>query len=227
MLQEIWEAVALHYFGLTIVCLMGGKEATVQKLASCEAHGSFGTSRWCVPPCCCLVPLTPCLQDGNKTFDFSTLRKMRFMIEQYCYVTPLTAFVEGILQWQEKQQQIHMDFWVGSVQVLRLVSMFICLQALFALYHATKKSLKKYQTTLKFLSIKALIILSAVQKILLAWVFRWHLVDLPPSRVFSAADAALRMHAFLLLMEVPFLQLLVNHAFPADELHMHSQQLLG
>jgi hypothetical protein len=24
--QEIWEAVALHYFGLTIVCLMGGKE---------------------------------------------------------------------------------------------------------------------------------------------------------------------------------------------------------
>ena len=106
--QEIWEAVALHYFGLTIVCLMGGKEpreyssradhfldsldhfmpgcglkmigpnchlslgryfqffvdsyyatmpnlcawmavqeATVQKLASCEAHGSFGTSRWC------------------------------------------------------------------------------------------------------------------------------------------------------------------------------------
>lgn len=180
-----------------------------------------------VPPCCCLVPLTPCLQDGNKTFDFSTLRKMRFMIEQYCYVTPLTAFVEGILQWQEKQQQIHMDFWVGSVQVLRLVSMFICLQALFALYHATKKSLKKYQTTLKFLSIKALIILSAVQKILLAWVFRWHLVDLPPSRVFSAADAALRMHAFLLLMEVPFLQLLVNHAFPADELHMHSQQLLG
>ena len=34
---------------------------------------------------------------------------------------------------------------------------------------------------------------SAVQKILLAWVFRWHLVDLPPSRVFSAADAALSL----------------------------------
>lgn len=24
--EEIWEAVALHYFGLTIVCLMGGKD---------------------------------------------------------------------------------------------------------------------------------------------------------------------------------------------------------
>ena len=34
-----------------------------------------------------------------------------------------------------------------------------------------------------------------MQKILLAWVFRWHLVDLPPSRVFSAADAALSLGA--------------------------------
>ena len=38
----------------------------------------------------------------------------RCMIEQYCYVTPLTALVECILQWQEKQQQIDLDLWVAT-----------------------------------------------------------------------------------------------------------------
>jgi hypothetical protein len=50
----------------------------------------------------------------------------RFMIEQYCYVTPLTAFVEGILQWQEKQQQIHMDFWVATRPQLRITILGHC-----------------------------------------------------------------------------------------------------
>jgi len=191
VLQEIWEAVALHYFGLTIVCLMGGKDATVEKLASVEAHGTFGSSRWCVPPCCCLVPFLPCFKDGYKTFDLSLLSKMRCMIEQYCYITPLTTLMEGIIHWQEKQQHIHFDLLMASVQAMRVVSMFVCLQALFALYNATKKPLKKFDTTLKFLSIKALILLSVVQKILVMLLFYADLVVLPPSNVFSRTDAAL------------------------------------
>ena len=50
----------------------------------------------------------------------------RFMIEQYCYVTPLTAFVEGNVQWQEKQQQIHMDFWVATQPQLRITILGQC-----------------------------------------------------------------------------------------------------
>ena len=48
------------------------------------------------------------------------------MIEQYCYVTPLTAFVECILQWQEKQQQIHMDFWVATRPQLQIAILGHC-----------------------------------------------------------------------------------------------------
>ena len=45
--EEIWEAVALHYFGLTIVCLMGGKDMGMGVLmGQVSAQSSFGKLLW-------------------------------------------------------------------------------------------------------------------------------------------------------------------------------------
>ncbi|CAJ1433311.1 unnamed protein product [Effrenium voratum] len=145
------------------------------------------------------------------------LAKMRWMVEQFCYVTPLTALLGAALD-REQNYQKHLHAAQGAVQVMRLASMFICLQALFALYMLSHHALQKYKTTAKFLSIKALILLSVLQKALVMLALHAGVIGLHPSRLFTEADAALRLQAFLLLAEVPFLQVLVNRAFPAEEL---------
>lgn len=222
LVQEIWEALALHYFGLTIIDLMGGPETTVRILAQREPQGMFGRSRWCVPPCCCAVALLPCaFRDGTTVFNGAALQKMRAMIEQYCYVAPIAASVTTLLDFNTHQRQVHFEglFQVELLmQLLQSISMFCCLQALFALYRATHDVLHRFKTTSKFLSIKLLILLSLIQKTLVVWIFHTSLVLLPGSKVFTHADAATRVQAFLLLAEIPFLQALVNSAFPLKEL---------
>lgn len=83
--------------------------------------------------------------------------------------------------------QLHRE-WIGSGSLFHPIDIFytrrsdqrsgVCSAMVYSLPHGLHGGLR-----------------SAVQKILLAWVFRWHLVDLPPSRVFSAADAALSLGA--------------------------------
>lgn len=50
------------------------------------------------------------------------------MVEQFCYVTPLTALLGAALD-REQNYQKHLHAAQGAVQVMRLASMFICLQA--------------------------------------------------------------------------------------------------
>lgn len=223
--QEVWEAVALHYFSIMIICLMGGPEETIKTLATQEAHGLFGSSnRWCVPPCCCLVPVLPCFfHDGRAIFDLTALLKIRSMIEQYCYVAPATALISMIFDFHGKAKHQAMEAMEVLVQTVQAISMFVCLHALFVLYKSSLHPLQQYRTTRKFLTIKAMIILSLVQKLAMVWLSRTEVFPLPTSGVFSRADAATRLQAFLLLAEVPFLQLLVNDSFPLSELlHVRS-----
>ncbi|CAE7447179.1 unnamed protein product, partial [Symbiodinium sp. CCMP2456] len=170
LVQEIWEALALHFFGLTIIDLMGGPETTVRILAQREPQGMFGRSRWCVPPCCCAVVLLPCaFRDGTTVFNNAALHKMLAMIEQYCYVAPIAASVTTLLDFNTHQRQVHFEglFQVELLmQLVQSISMFCCLQALFALYRATHDVLHRFKTTSKFLSIKLLILLSLIQKTL-------------------------------------------------------------
>ncbi|CAE7252597.1 unnamed protein product, partial [Symbiodinium pilosum] len=201
LLQEIWEALALHFFALAIIDLMGGPETTVRILANLEPRGLFGRNRWCVPPCCCAVALLPCaFRDGTAVFDDRTLSKMLTLIEQYCYVAPVAASAITVLDFNTSQRQLHVEWLFLAellVQLVQSVSMFCCLQALFALYRATHDVLHRYKTTSKFLAIKMLILLSLIQKTLVVWIFHTSLVLIPGSRVFTHADAATRVQAFL------------------------------
>ena len=62
-----------------------------------------------------------------------------------------------------------------------------------------------------------------MQKLLLSCGMQW--LAPPESKLFTAEDEVLRLHAFLLLLEAPVLQLLVNKAFPPQELRASDGRL--
>jgi len=228
VVQEVWEAVALHYFAMAIISLMGGADDVVKTLSNTPSSGMFRSSnRWCVPPLCCLVPVLPCLfRDGTSKFDTALLFKLRLMIEQYCYIAPVTVTVTTVIELlsgphpnsnsEQQQQQLLMGAMLQQVQT---VSMLICLYALFFLYKATHDALERFNTTKKFLAIKSMILLGLVQKLAITSLLGSGLITVTSS-VVAPSQAATRLQALLLGLELPFVQVLMNRAFPVEELRV-------
>jgi len=214
--QEVWEAFALFYFSSTIISLLGGPEDAVKLLEGLPPRGLFGSkNRWCVPPLCCVVPAMPCFfRDGAEPFQKRLLARIRITIRQYCVVAPVTVFlVDGLLI----SERFDMPVFGAVLEGLQTVSMTLCLHALFMLYQATRDVLHRYHTTAKFMTIKSMILLSLVQKIVVTYVVASGVLP-TASKVISTSDCAIRLQALLLLLELPFLQVVVNKAFPAEEL---------
>jgi hypothetical protein len=228
--QEVWEAFALHYFSEAMVCLMGGAEECVKVLAGEDPHGMFrSTNRWCVPPCCCLPALLPCaFRDGKAPFEARMLTKLRRMIEQYCYVVPVTATLALVPSLytifattsveDEKGLRRHLPLLAQGVEAAQGISMLVCLYGLFVLYKATKGALAEYDTTAKFVGIKSMIVLSLVQRIIIVNLVRHDVMGGVRGTLFTPEVMGTRVQAFLLGWELPLLQLIVNRAFPLGEL---------
>mmetsp|Transcript_21263 Transcript_21263/g.53528 ORF Transcript_21263/g.53528 Transcript_21263/m.53528 type:complete len:329 (+) Transcript_21263:374-1360(+) len=221
---EVWEAVALAAFAEALVALLGGAEEAVKVLAGEAPAGMFGSrNRWCVPPCCCLVPLAPCSlirAGGVAPFEGSLLRRLRRMVEQYCYVAPLAAGMAmgaHLLSPPELSSLL-----VHTSEAAQSASLLVCLQALFVLYRATKHALAPFHTTAKFLGIKAMLLLSLLQRVLVLALARHGLFGDGHSVLYTPAVMATRLQAFLLAWELPVLQLLVNRAFPLSDLQQPS-----
>eukprot|EP00191_Tetraselmis_sp_GSL018_P009801 CAMPEP_0177612446 /NCGR_PEP_ID=MMETSP0419_2-20121207/21230_1 /TAXON_ID=582737 /ORGANISM="Tetraselmis sp., Strain GSL018" /LENGTH=329 /DNA_ID=CAMNT_0019108645 /DNA_START=347 /DNA_END=1336 /DNA_ORIENTATION=+ len=222
--QEIWEALALHYFGLIIVCLMGGPEETVRALEAARPTALCGAqNRWCVPPCCCLVPLLPCLlQGGSGTFTMPELSRITSCIEQYCYVAPAMAVFLALVELSPDDPRLRHA--AHAAEAIQAASMLVCLQALFALYNATHGPLRGLRTKLKFIGIKSMIVLSLIQKLAILSLLHAGALSPPSSDVFTPRASATRLQAFVLGLELPFLQALNNRAFSADDLRLHSAE---
>jgi hypothetical protein len=72
------------------------------------------------------------------------------MMEQYCWVAPITALLSMILDYYVyKNQDSQLELPVQLVQGVQALSMFVCLHALFMLYKATYHPLRQYRTTFK------------------------------------------------------------------------------
>eukprot|EP00873_Tetraselmis_striata_P034117 jgi/Tetstr1/454381/TSEL_041288.t1 len=111
---------------------------------------------------------------------------------------------------------------VHTSEAAQSASLLVCLQALFVLYRATKHALAPFHTTAKFLGIKAMLLLSLLQRVLVLALARHGLFGDGHSVLYTPAVMATRLQAFLLAWELPVLQLLVNRAFPLSDLQQPS-----
>lgn len=194
--------------------MLGGPEETVKALAGEPPAGLCGAAnRWCVPPCCCAVALAPCaFRDGAAPFEARLLAKLRRLVRQYCFVAPPAATAALVAHLAGLSRAA----W--AAEALQAVSMLACLQALFVLYKATAQPLAPFRTTAKFLGIKAMLVLSLAQRLLLRAAVAGGVLGPPVGGPYSAEAAATRAQALLLGWELPALQLLVNSAYPLAEL---------
>jgi len=175
------------------------------------------------PPlgCCWL----PCLSPVTYTDRLFTISK-RF-VSQYMYIRPLSGL---IILW------MILDDSFGGVEDLtgypegtvlggiESLSMLIAMQGLFMIYWASRRRLHDYHPGLKFVAIKLVIFVSALQEFAIDLF-----VQRPADGSFydHEARAQLWSNAFL-LAESAALTLLMWHAFPYTELaRAHAFRLTG
>jgi len=95
--------------------------------------------------------------------------------------------------------------------------MIIAMQGLFMLYRASKDILASYHPTRKFATIKLIVIIGAIQKLIIQSIVK------PDAALGQYDNEALASmwDAFILAIECPFFALAMTYAFPDEELRLY------
>lgn len=195
-------------------------------LSSLNAAGE--KTHFAVPPCfCCCTKVFP-----RHKLTARHLSCMVLMVRQYLI---LEFGVSIFNMWAVTTLPIHMGHrssWLCKV-VLK-VSGIIAVYALFVLYWATRDLLHAWGTTLKFFSIKFMIVISLLQQRLVAWLCEkfWHkdgscLID--PAEPENLKFVIQHWCAVLIALESVFMMMLFRNAFPPSEVkdeHLHHFDIL-
>lgn len=98
---------------------------------------------------------------------------------QYAILTPILGAVRIFLALNNVYVQGNLDFTQAYIyiQIITTASMVLCLWGLFIVYKATHKPLVQFRTTLKFVSIKAIMIIMVIQQLVLSIMVRGGYVE--------------------------------------------------
>jgi len=113
---------------------------------------------------------------------------------------------------------------VGAAGVSRLadalqkISGFIALQGLFTLYKASHNALHEWNTTMKFVAIKLVIVLDMIQDVLAGFLVTHGIVGVGSQCHLRDENLAKIWDQCMLVVEAVFMALLMYRAFPAQEL---------
>ncbi|TFJ86652.1 hypothetical protein NSK_002306 [Nannochloropsis salina CCMP1776] len=204
LLQHLTEAWALHSLNQLIVERLGGKTSALAKLQA------RGRQQWLrAPPLCCWCYFLP-----STSFTEHTLRLVLTLTRQFIYAAPLLSLLNILLSFTRVPTTPPPLLW-HVLRLLLLLSSLLALWGLFILYKASHDDLSRHhQITLKFLSIKLLIIVGIVQEYLFAELMD----DREEGREGGKESLAVLVPNALLASESPFLTLLILWAFPLREL---------
>ena len=222
--NNFWEASAVHFgkcagalFPLIhphnhtpqlIVERLGGKTSTLAKLRA------RGNQQWLrAPPLCCFcwcLPSTPFTED--------TLHLVLALTRQFIFSTPALSLLAVLLSLTSSSSSSSTDKQTLPWHLLRfllLVSSLLALWGLFILYKASLDDVsRQHQITLKFISIKLLIIVGIVQE----YVFAELAGRKEGGGEGGKESLSVLVPNALLASESPLLTLLVLWAFPLREL---------
>lgn len=201
--QRALESFALYEFGVLIRLLAGGESAMLLELAT-----HVPKKYWRMPPlaCCCDSCMTA------HTFGEESLRRVKLCVVQFIVAVPVLSFSLFIVY-------LRCDFEIPRatkllVNATATLSTMVCVYGLITLYHACMElpGLVGARVVPKFASLKALVLLSALQT---------QIIDMCDFRGdgYDPEGTANFIKSFALAVETPFIALLAAYSFPQTELH--------
>eukprot|EP00164_Ancoracysta_twista_P022545 GFYU01041565.1.p1 GENE.GFYU01041565.1~~GFYU01041565.1.p1 ORF type:complete len:335 (-),score=70.70 GFYU01041565.1:108-1112(-) len=221
MVRAVYEAFAMGWFMRIIFLTFGNTKSEIQAKILNQPPSKFMS----VPPFCCIFK--PCVSEHN--FTSFHLKLCVFGVKQFIVFRVIYIMLQLLLALENRgamsESLEHKGNVMGVLAVLMQVSLWFALWCLFMVYKATHESLKQYNTTLKFVVFKLLLILSIVQ----SWIFslvleRGHINN--PS-VFPVEILAVGWQNFLLCIEAFLCTLLCHKAYPASELKDDEHKLIN
>jgi len=203
--QKVYESLTLYAFFMGLMVLLGHDP---QKVTTLLKQGP--ATSWCTaPPCCCWFRF--CVPASH--MNVSVLEFIRFLVVQYVWVVPIMGFL---------QLWMLIDGWKTSIvpSLIVIGAMLICFQGLFMLYRASHETLTRYRPTTKFVTIKLIVIIAALQK----FVINYIVPDDAQIKDWDSHALAALWNAFLLSVEAPLFALAIYYAFPAIELSRYQSE---
>jgi len=199
LFQHMYEAFTLLAFSHVLLALLGHDShvivTTLQKSPPVKIYSA--------PPFLCFLEC--CTSPAHLTAFGVDLSY--FLIYQYIYIVPLQGFFVLWLYLDGNQ--------VSPVpNIFAIISMLFALQGLFILFRATRSALADYQPWRKFLSIKAIVLVGIVQKLIISEI-------VPTYAEVGAYDREALVSlwvAFVYMLECPLFALALTYAFPMEEL---------
>mmetsp|Transcript_139013 Transcript_139013/g.432486 ORF Transcript_139013/g.432486 Transcript_139013/m.432486 type:complete len:396 (+) Transcript_139013:309-1496(+) len=230
LVSKFYEAVTLSTFGMLLFTLLwheshlleaangeaqeeGRVEVVAHALARSGRRKHFGA-----PPCCFLLPCLP-----KHDLSVQHLSAIFIMVRQYVFVTPLVG-VLGLAIFSAVDMDT-LDKASKTMKYILIVSSFICLWGLFIAYKSSHDLLHHWNTTRKFFSIKAVLIIMVWQESLLdhvgPHVLRSRDISCFRHVGFRRAWEDVESHwwgMWLLTLEMVLMALALVRAFPAEEI---------
>jgi len=170
---------------------------------------------------CCKVCCPP-FKDG-----FVFVKFIRMAMLQFVFCKPLLALALSVLEIKEHEtphsnhQKTHtLEKGLVLVQIFTAVVVTVALYALFNLYKVTKTLLVGLSPLAKFLSIKALVALTILQRLVLTGMVSRHIIK--GTATATAEERSLRLENFLISIEMVFFTVLFFFVFAYNEFRMKS-----
>jgi len=198
LFQKLYEARTLYSFMKVLMILLGRDP---EKIAT-KLRTGIPQPVIAAPPLLCW--LYPCTKPIYAPLWL--IKLIPDLVFQFVLLVPLTGVVE---LW------LSLDGYASNIpQMVEIFSMFVAMQGLFILYIASHEFLKSYNPTRKFVCIKMIVIIAAVQKFVIESAT-------PPDLVMSRYDSHALVNiwqCFLLSLESVIFSIVMTYAFPVTEL---------
>lgn len=201
-IQHAYEAYALYQFYLAIVDLCGGRRALITKLQQKEPQPFYQT-----PPFCCCCFWLPKVRFSGTVLDYCQRTVIQFVV-----IVPSAMVAEIMIMVADQEHNAAVEVVVA---VLSTVSTFFALHGLFVIYKATHDILQSYGTTLKFVALKALILIGVVQGEIFG--FFCAIAIIPPAGPLDSEGTAVFISNICLCLQSPFLLWLSFKTFVPEE----------
>eukprot|EP00735_Rhodelphis_limneticus_P008918 TRINITY_DN2386_c0_g4::TRINITY_DN2386_c0_g4_i1::g.20703::m.20703 TRINITY_DN2386_c0_g4::TRINITY_DN2386_c0_g4_i1::g.20703 ORF type:complete len:331 (-),score=70.31,sp/Q9Y519/T184B_HUMAN/28.40/4e-16,Solute_trans_a/PF03619.11/3.2e-30 TRINITY_DN2386_c0_g4_i1:375-1367(-) len=199
LIRNLYEAACLVAFFFLVLDFLGGP-AHALKVCSSGAPRRY----YALPPCCCLYP---CLKPTVLTTG--ALNVCYWCVLQFIVMKPAVYII-----------QLGIDYIGGDYEdsaiyfyLFNLVQTAMATYGLFILYFCVREPIAHYNIGKKFVLIKIIIALAAVQGIILTGA----IPEQPEHSLFSRETKGEMWNNFLIILESFFIAVFMRSAFPVDE----------
>jgi hypothetical protein len=205
--RAIYESIILYVFLLIMANMLGGMKKAPAVMINLP-RGNY----LAVPPlACCFRPCCPHIKVTPKW-----LKIIKVLVLQYAIVKPATICLALIFFFAGGQDPESADQpRFVALRLIGTVSVLVCAYGLFIFYKATHEVLAEYKTGLKFATIKAIVLLAAIQGVVIQGLINAGKVK--GTDFLTPEEQGEIWNNFLLVVEMFVISFMFAAAFPLSD----------